>query len=153
MNINEKIAARRREVELERQQAVAAEISRKKAEHEAQQEAIRLAKLEVATSIVENQKPIEMPGYMVSTSVDPLTDVSIEEKLINESLERVTKRELFIFLMLMVLSVFNILRGEIGRTLIFGIIALIYIAYVLKKHWDEIILMENVISDDHGKEI
>lgn len=153
MNINDKIAARRKEVELERQQVAAAELVRQRAEHEAQQEAMRIAKLEAAAAAVKSQKPIEMPSYMISGHMDPLPSRSTEIALLNESLELVTKSELFIFLMLVAISIFNIVRVEMGRTLFFGIMALIYIAYVLKKHRDEIVVMGKKISEEAIKEI
>lgn len=153
MNINDKIAARRKEVELERQQVAAAELVRQRAEHEAKQEGIRIAKLEAAAVAVKSQKPIEMPGYMISGRMDPLPSRSTEMALLNESLELVTKSELFIFLMLVVISIFNIVRVEMGRTLFFGVMALIYIAYVLKKHRDEIVVMGKKISEEASKEI
>lgn len=151
MNINEKIAARRKEVEQERQQALALEVARRKAEHEAQQEVIRLAKLESAAAATTVKKAIEMPGYMVSPKQEPWPDVSIERALINESLERVTKRELFTFFMGIAASLFNIFRGEMGRTIFFGVISLIYIAYVVKKHRDSIIsLAKDAAVEDSG---
>lgn len=153
MNINDKIAARRKEVELERQQVAAAELVRQRAEHEAQQEGIRIAKLEAAAVAVKSQKPIEMPSYMISARMEPLPSRSTEMALLNESLELVTKSELFIFLMLVAISIFNIVRVEMGRTLFFGIIALIYIAYVLKKHRDEIMVMGKKILEEESKEI
>lgn len=189
MNINDKIAARRREVELERQkvaaaelarqkvehevqQAAAAEIARQKVEHEAQQDAVRIAELKVAPATAKKQKVIEMPSYMISPIGGPLLGRAAEEDrlmtsvaaepwssrskeviLINNSLERVTKRELFIFLMLVAISALSLFRVEMGRTLFFGIMALIYIAYVLKKHRDEIVVMGKKISEEASKEM
>ena len=55
--------------------------------------------------------------------------------------------------MLVAISIFNIVRVEMGRTLFFGVMALIYIAYVLKKHRDEIVVMGKKISEEASKEI
>lgn len=128
MELNDKIAARRREIEEARQKEVEAE-QRQRAELHRQQQAARQARQQEAEVKAQAKADVFKPATPTKT-----VDIDGETELINESIGLITKRQWALFLGLAFWALFNVYNADWIRVIVFAVLAIGYISYLIDKH-------------------
>jgi len=129
MDLNDKIAARRREIEEAKRKEVEAEQQRQRAELHRQQQAARQAKQQEAEVKAQAKAEQFKPATPTKT-----VDIDGETELINESIGLVTKRQWALFLGLAFWALFNVYNADWIRVIVFAVLAIGYISYLIDKH-------------------
>ncbi len=135
MDLNDKIAARRREVERERLRVAAEEAARKKLEEEQRLEALRLAReQEVIAAAANVQESLAQRGYVSAEMGKGVSDIDKEKAVFVEAIELITRVELGFLLAGTVLCVMCLLTQELGAAMLFAILTLTYLFLVYAQH-------------------
>lgn len=136
MDLNDKIAARRREVERERLRVAAEEaVLRKKLEEEQRLEALRLAReQEVIAAAANVQESLAQRGYVSAEMGKGVSDIDKEKAVFVEAIELITRVELGFLLAGTVLCVMCLLTQELGAAMLFAILTLTYLFLVYAQH-------------------
>lgn len=129
MDLNDKIAARRREIDEAKRKEVEAEQQRQRAELHRQQQAARMARQQEAEVKAQAKADVFKPATPIKT-----VDIDGETELINESIGLITKRQWALFLGLAFWALFNVYNADWIRVIVFAVLAIGYISYLIDKH-------------------
>lgn len=132
MDLNDKIAARRREIEEAKRKEVEAEQRLQKAELHRQQQAARMAKQQEAVLKAQAEAKAAENRFKPATPIKTI-DIEGDTALFNESLGMVTIKQWALFIAGAFWGVFNLFNGDWIRAIVFCGAALFYISYRIEK--------------------
>lgn len=143
MDLNDKVAARRREIEEANRKEVEAEQQRQRAELHRQQQAARMAKQQEAVVKAQEDAKAAAKQFKPATPIKTV-DIDGETELINDSIGLITKRQWALFLGLAFWALFNVYNADWIRVIVFAVLAIGYISYLIDKHRKTIVASKSL---------